>query len=163
MTYIRQYPKLPAGYLASTDPNLNVDSAFLNELVTTQVPFGSGLVISGFTASFMKTALLPVTTSDVWYGVMIDNPTAYRPKDPYGVTVNYQYGQALVLVVTKGIVTVTTTTAVAINDPVYVDTTSGTARGTFRNNNTGSVGILVPNAKWHSTLASAGVAELELR
>jgi hypothetical protein len=163
MVYLRQYPKLPAGFNASTDPNHNIDSAFLNELVTTQVASGAGLVTTGLNSSFSRTVVLPTATSDIFYGVLLDNPTAYRPKDPYGVTVNYQFGQQLVLVMTRGIVTVTTTTAVAINDPVYLDTTAGSARGTFRNNNTGSVGILVPGARWHSTLASAGVAELELR
>lgn len=166
MVYLRQYPKLPAGYLASTQVDIHVDSSFLNELVTAQVLFGAGLCLSGYNASFQKIALLPVLTTDVFYGVIIDNPTGYRPKDPYGVTVNYQFGQALVLVVTRGIVTVNTSTAVAINDPVYLDTGSVTAanKGTFNNSNTGSTSITIPSsrAKWHSTLSAAGVAELEL-
>lgn len=161
MTYLREFPNLPAGYINTTDPDLVIESCRLDELSTVAVPLGYGLVVTGITNTNMPTVKLPSAGTDKFYGILLVNNTAYRAPNQTPFT---EMGQNLVLVARKVLnVRVVTSTAVAINDPVFLQFSGAGNIGKFRNNNTGTVGIAVPNASWKSTLASAGVAELELR
>jgi hypothetical protein len=161
MTYARQFPLLPAGYINTTDPDLIIEEGFLNETAGVEVPLGVGLVRTALKNTNLPTLALPTTSGDNFYGVLTINNSTYRTSTQTDFT---ELGQTRVLVVRNVLaIRVLTATAVAINDPVYLHFAAGANRGKFRNDNTGTVGILVPNARWKSTLATAGVADLELQ
>jgi hypothetical protein len=160
MTYMRQFGNLPAGYLSTTDPQLVIESCFLDVSAVTEVLLGTGVIRTGNKNKYMPLVNLPVDSTAVLYGIILITENQFVVA---GQTPGTERGQRLITVLRDGICTVQTSVQPAsINDPVWFEYAVGAGRGKFRPNNTGTVAVQITNAKWKN-IFDANTSELELR
>ncbi|NJR72645.1 MAG: hypothetical protein HC773_00940 [Scytonema sp. CRU_2_7] len=164
-SYIRSFPPLAPGYIASTDPELVVESGYLDFARTVETPIGKALIRTGLRNKNMPNVVLPTASGNTLYGVLLMNEVARKNTDQTPFT---ELGQNLINVGRIGRFTVHVSQAFTdVTLPVYVETADNADRGKFRSTtNTGA--FLAANAEWQSAsyenpFGGGLVAELQLR
>lgn len=161
--YLRQFPKLPPGYINSTAERIYT-TAFADWAENVYQPIGIGLMETGVITGDMPRVAVPNNTiGQKFIGVMVHDATYYMfPNQP----TNTVYGNQLIIVLRQcWDVRVYCDSVCAPGDPVYLIHTAATGEvpGHFKNS-AGTNSVQIPG-RWIEQVTTTGTnqaASLEL-
>ena len=161
--YLRQFPKLPAGFINSTAERIYT-TGYAEWAETTYQPIGVGVMETGIVGDLPKVALPNNTIGQKFFGILIHDSTYYVFPNQPQLTIHGQ--QPVIILRQCWDVRVWADSAVNTSDPVYLIHTAATGEqvGHFKNNNTGNNAVQVP-ARWIENLtvgAQPQAASIEL-
>lgn len=159
MVYLRQFPTLPAGFLNTTDIRQVRDTAYLNFASTVEVAWGLAVTRTTKIGDVFN-VILPTATTDIFYGFILKDESIFHD---HGQTDNTYKGTQLIPIIREAqdFWAATSSTVTGVNDPVVIETAAGVNRGKLKNNNTGSTGIVLTNARWLETASAVGKCRIE--
>lgn len=159
--YLRQFRKLPQGFINSTDRRV-ITTVYLDEPETTLVDQGSGLIHTGVIGDVPK-AQVPTAANVAtgkFYGILVHDHAHYRT---IGQTPYTFRGKELVPLAREVMnVRLWADTAVNFGEPLFLIHTAATGQkpGHFKNN-AGTNAVAV-TGRWVETLSAPGIASAEI-
>lgn len=161
--YLRQFPKLPPGYINSTAERIYT-TALADWAETTYQPIGVGVYDTGVvTGDLPRVKVADGTIGNKFFGILIHDATYYTfPNQP----ANTIYGNQLIAVLRQcWDVRVYCDSVASTGDPVYLIHTAaaGEVPGHFKNT-AGSNSVQIPG-RWIENITTTGTnqaASLEL-